>query len=52
MGASASRRSTSNVQNGPFRSLSKDRHSAIKYQVIATNNVYNLVYPFYLQKSP
>ncbi|MGE0711378.1 MAG: GPW/gp25 family protein [Planctomycetota bacterium] len=25
---------------------------AIEYQVIATNNVYNLVYPFYLQKSP
>jgi len=24
----------------------------IEYQVIATNNVYNLVYPFYLQKSP
>ena len=24
----------------------------IQYQVIATNNVYNLVYPFYLQKSP
>jgi phage baseplate assembly protein W len=24
----------------------------ISYQVIATNNVYNLVYPFYLQKSP
>ena len=27
-------------------------NSEIKYQVIATNNVYNLVYPFYLQKSP
>ena len=27
-------------------------NTAIKYQVIATNNVYNLVYPFYLQKSP
>lgn len=26
--------------------------TAIEYQVIATNNVYNLVYPFYLQKSP
>jgi len=25
---------------------------SIEYQVIATNNVYNLVYPFYLQKSP
>ena len=25
---------------------------SIQYQVIATNNVYNLVYPFYLQKSP
>jgi phage baseplate assembly protein W len=24
----------------------------VEYQVIATNNVYNLVYPFYLQKSP
>lgn len=24
----------------------------IEYQVIATNNTYNLVYPFYLQKSP
>jgi len=24
----------------------------IRYRVIATNNVYNLVYPFYLQKSP
>lgn len=23
----------------------------VEYQVIATNNVYNLVYPFYLQKS-
>lgn len=27
-------------------------NTEIKYQVIATNNVYNLVYPFYLQKSP
>ena len=27
-------------------------NTAIEYQVIATNNVYNLVYPFYLQKSP
>ena len=27
-------------------------NTAITYQVIATNNVYNLVYPFYLQKSP
>ena len=26
--------------------------TSIEYQVIATNNVYNLVYPFYLQKSP
>ncbi len=25
---------------------------SIEYQVIATNNVYNLVFPFYLQKSP
>lgn len=25
---------------------------SIEYQVIATNNVFNLVYPFYLQKSP
>ncbi len=24
----------------------------VEYQVIATNNTYNLVYPFYLQKSP
>ncbi len=27
-------------------------NAKIEYQVIATNNVYNLVYPFYLQKSP
>jgi len=27
-------------------------NTSIQYQVIATNNVYNLVYPFYLQKSP
>ena len=26
--------------------------TSIEYQVIATNNHYNLVYPFYLQKSP
>lgn len=25
---------------------------SIEYQVIATNNIFNLVYPFYLQKSP
>lgn len=25
---------------------------SVEYQVIATNNVFNLVYPFYLQKSP
>ena len=24
----------------------------VEYQVIATNNVYNIVYPFFLQKSP
>ena len=27
-------------------------YTKVEYQVIATNNVYNLVYPFYLQKSP
>jgi phage baseplate assembly protein W len=27
-------------------------YTRVEYQVIATNNVYNLVYPFYLQKSP
>ncbi len=26
--------------------------TSIEYQVIATNNVFNLVFPFYLQKSP
>ncbi|MDC3378841.1 GPW/gp25 family protein [Planctomycetota bacterium] len=26
--------------------------TSVEYQVIATNNVFNLVYPFYLQKSP
>ncbi len=27
-------------------------NTQIEYQVIATNNIFNLVYPFYLQKSP
>lgn len=27
-------------------------NTEIEYQVIATNNIFNLVYPFYLQKSP
>jgi phage baseplate assembly protein W len=27
-------------------------YTKVEYQVIATNNVFNLVYPFYLQKSP
>ena len=27
-------------------------YTKVEYQVIATNNVYNIVYPFFLQKSP
>jgi phage baseplate assembly protein W len=27
-------------------------YAKVEYQVIATNNVYNIVYPFFLQKSP
>jgi phage baseplate assembly protein W len=33
------------------RELSKV-FTKVEYQVIATNNVYNIVYPFFLQKSP
>jgi phage baseplate assembly protein W len=33
------------------RELSKV-YVKVEYQVIATNNVYNIVYPFFMQKSP
>ena len=33
------------------RELSKV-YTKVEYQVIATNNVYNIVYPFFMQKSP
>jgi phage baseplate assembly protein W len=33
------------------RELSKV-HVKVEYQVIATNNIYNIVYPFFMQKSP
>ena len=33
------------------RELSKV-YVKVEYQVIATNNIYNIVYPFFMQKSP
>ena len=38
------------VETDP-RELSKV-FTKVEYQVIATNNIYNIVYPFFLQKSP